>query len=307
MIIKTVSNRTQTALATTTLLLAMACFGTNLAYAATAAKTTNKAASSSSASSSTIQTTTSSAASLQGYSSTSSLQYGLIVQLTGKDVVGPATEAKAANMYGVTVNPNQLSYTVSSSNLQNETYVATSGTYDLLVSTQNGPIAVGDYVTISSIDGVGMEAGTSNTTVFGRAAEAFTAKSANAGSETLKNSAGVTQTVAIGEIPVAVQIEHNPSKISTTENLPKTLQRIGQAIADKPISPIKIYLSIAITIASISTAVSVLYSGVRGSQIAIGRNPMSKRSIFRSLFSIILAGFIILMIGFFAVYLLLKL
>jgi len=50
-----------------------------------------------------------------------------------------------------------------------------------------------------------------------------------------------------------------------------------------------------------------LYSGIRNALIAIGRNPLSKKSIFRGLLEIILTGFIILIIGLFAVYLLLKL
>ena len=69
----------------------------------------------------------------------------------------------------------------------------------------------------------------------------------------------------------------------------------------------RIYLSIAITGLSIIVAITVLYSGVRNSIISIGRNPLSKKSIFRGLLEIILTAFLILIIGLFAVYLLLKL
>ncbi|MEJ0072670.1 MAG: hypothetical protein WDN27_01090 [Candidatus Saccharibacteria bacterium] len=80
---------------------------------------------------------------------------------------------------------------------------------------------------------------------------------------------------------MAINIQRNPDEISTKANLPKALQRIGQAVAEKPIGPLRIYLSIAITGLCVIVALVVLYSGIRNSVISIGRNPLSKKSIFR--------------------------
>jgi len=275
-----------------------------------AAKTATKSKSAASGSStSSPGSQTNNAASIQGYSSSATLQDGLIVKLTGAgaDAVAVASENDVGKMYGVTVDPNQLSYTVSSSNLQNEVYVSTSGTYNTIVSTQNGPIVAGDYVTISSIDGIAMGAGISNTTVFGRAAAAFNGKAGAIGTETLKNSSGATVTVQLGMIPIAIEIEHNPDLVSTKANLPKPLQRIGLAVAQKPIGPLQIYMSIAISVTSIVIAITVLYAGIRSSLISIGRNPLYRKSIFRALFTVIMTAMVVLIIGFLAVYLLLKL
>ena len=52
---------------------------------------------------------------------------------------------------------------------------------------------------------------------------------------------------------------------------------------------------------------SLLYSGIRSSVISIGRNPLSKESITKSLLQIILTSIIIFLIGLFGVYLLLRL
>jgi len=90
-------------------------------------------------------------------------------------------------------------------------------------------------------------------------------------------------------------------------NLPESLQRIGQAVAEKEVSPIRIYLSMGIVTLSILAAIVMLYSGIRNGVISIGRNPMSKKSIFRALLEVILTSILILVIGLFAVYLLLKL
>jgi len=246
---------------------------------------------------------------VQGYAADKAIQIGTIVQLSGGDSpkVSAATSKNLNQMYGVAVDPHQLSLTISNASLANESYIATSGTYNVLVSTEGGPITTGDFVTLSAIDGVGMKAGTDQPIIFGRAVSAFSGKS-GFGSVTLKDTTGQeTQKVTLGLVSVTINIERNPNKKSTKADLPKLLQRIGQAVAEKPIGPLRIYLSLAITGLSIIIAIVVLYSGIRNSLIAIGRNPLSKKSIFRGLLEIILTSFLILIIGLFAVYLLLKL
>lgn len=248
--------------------------------------------------------------SVQSYSADAPFDSGTIVQLTGKnsDRVKIATQAQLANMFGVTVDRSQLALTLSNSDLQNETFVAASGTYNVLVSTQGGSIATGDYVTLSSVNGVAMKASDKEKTVFGRAGASFDGKGVTLGTTKLKDTSGKeTRTVTLGSIPVTIDIKRNPNEKSTKANVPEALERIGQAIAEKEVSPIRIYLSMGITAISLIAAIAVLYSGVRNGMISIGRNPMSKKSIFRALFEVILTSIVILTIGVFAVYLLLKL
>lgn len=249
---------------------------------------------------------------VQGYAAETPLDNGTIVQLTGKDAkrVKIASQAQLQNMFGVTVDRLQQPVTLSSEGLENEVYVAVSGTYNVLVSDQGGSIAVGDYVTLSSVNGVAMKAGTvdDQQTVFGRAQAKFDGKGVTLGETVLKDTKGQTnKTVKIGSVPVSINIIRNPNTKSTKTDLPEFLQRLGQAIAEKEVSPIRIYLSLAITAISLLSAIAVIYSGVRNSIISIGRNPMSKKSIFRALLEIILTSILILVIGLFAVYLLLKL
>jgi len=248
--------------------------------------------------------------SAQGYASDTPLDNGTIVQLTGKDSnrVKIAPQSELQNMFGVTVDRNLLPLTVSNGDLENEVFVAVSGTYNVLVSTQAGPIAIGDYVTLSSINGIAMKAGTEEKTVFGRANAAFDGNSVSLGSTTLKDTSGTTnRTVKLGSIPVTIDIKRNPNDKSTKAQVPEILERIGEAIAEKEVSAIRIYLSMGITAVSLIAAIAVLYSGIRNGVISIGRNPMSKKSIFRALLEIILTSILILIIGLFAVYLLLKL
>ncbi len=250
--------------------------------------------------------------SVQGYAAVTPLDNGTIVQLTGKDsnTVKLATQAEQQNMFGVVVDRNQLPITITSKGLKNQTFVAVSGTYNTLVSTQGGAIKAGDYVTLSSVNGVAMKAGTKDEdrTVFGRAAQPFDGKSITLGTTEIKDTSGkVKKTVTLGMVPVTIDIRSNPNKRSTKVDVPPFLERVGLAIAEKEVSPIRIYLSIAIAVISLIAAIAVLYAGVRSGVISIGRNPMSKKSIFRALIETILTSVVILVIGLFAVYLLLKL
>lgn len=247
--------------------------------------------------------------SVQGYASDTPLDYGTIVRLAGdkSDRVTKVGKDQLQNMFGVTVDPQQLPIKLTSGTLENEAFVAVSGTYNVLVSTEGGSIAAGDYVTLSSVNGLAMKAGTEEPTVFGRAVRAFDGKSMTLGSTQLKDSSGATKSVQLGSIPVTIDIKRNPNEKSTKAKVPEMLERIGQAIAEKEVSAIRIYISLGITAVSLITAIIVIYTGVRNSVISIGRNPMSKKSIFRALFEIILTSFLILTIGLFAVYLLLRL
>ncbi len=249
--------------------------------------------------------------SVTGYGADAPIDVGTIVQLSGgKDakLVKVATQKQLQNMFGVVVDKNQLPITLSSEALKNETFVAVSGTYNVLVSTQGGAISSGDYVTMSAIDGIAMKASTEEKTVFGRAVAAFDGKGVNLGTMKLKDTTGKdNQTVTLGSIAVTIDIKKNPNEKSTKVDVPDFLQRLGQQIAEKEVSPIRIYLSMGITAISLVIALVVIYSGIRNSIISIGRNPMSKKSIFRALFEIILTCLLILIVGLFAVYLLLKL
>lgn len=248
--------------------------------------------------------------SVQSYAADTPIANGTIVQLTGENAnqVKVATMAEQQNMFGVAVDRNQLPLVITGDNLKNETFVAVSGTYSVLVSTEEGPIATGDYVRMSSINGVAMKAGTEEGTVFGRANGSFDGRGVNLGTSTLKDTSGGEQkTVTLGSIPVTIDIKGNPNVITTQSNLPEFLQRVGQEIAEKEVNPVRIYISLAITFISIIATIVMLYAGIRNAVISIGRNPMSKKSIFRALLEVILTSVLILIIGLFAVYLLLRL
>jgi hypothetical protein len=245
----------------------------------------------------------------QGYGASSQLSPGIIVQLDTANAnnVEPLTSGNASKMFGVVIDANASPVSLSDGSTGTQVYVVTTGTYDVLVSNQNGVIRAGDYITISSLDGTGMKADTSSPLVLGKAADSFDGKTNVLNSTTLKNSNGGQVSIAIGRIPVEIAIGRNPLLESSLPNLPGFLSRATENVANKPVSTSRAYLGLAILLVSAVIAGSLLYGGVRSGFVAIGRNPLAKKSIVRNLVQVTFTSLIIFIIGLFAVYLLLKL
>lgn len=252
---------------------------------------------------------TTSQAVTQGYGTTKELQNGMIVKLVDKDTskVEPLTDASVTQMQGVVVAANDATVTISSDGNKGQVFVATFGHYDVLVSNQNGPIKAGEYITISAIAGVGMKVDTSQPTVLGKATASFDGTSKVAGTAKLKDSTGKEVSVSLGRIPIDISISHNPLQQASADGLPGFLKKTSEAIAGKPVNAARVYVALAVLIMSSAVAGFMLYSGVRGGLIAIGRNPMAKKQIIAGIFRVILSGLICFVLGVFGVYLLLKL
>ncbi len=246
-------------------------------------------------------------AAVQAYSTTSPLQSGTIVQLDGHDSssVEALTQSNVSDMFGVVVPANSSPITLSNPDATStQAYVATSGSYNVLVSTQDGDIASGNYITISAIDGVGMKAGTTQPLVLGKALESFNGSN-SLSTASLKAASGTSVNVDIGSIPVAISVAHNPLMLNTTTNLPAFLQKATQAVTTKPVSTSKVYLGLAIIVIATSLSGGLMYAGVKSSIVAIGRNPLSRKSVLRGLLQVTLIALTIFILGLFGVYLLL--
>lgn len=242
------------------------------------------------------------------YTTTKPLQTGTVVMVDPKNSTGvlPATQDKIEKAFGVVVSANRLPLQLNIADSQ--VYVATTGRHQALVTSENGPIEAGDLLAISSLSGTLARAAENQELVFAKALASFDGKNNTTGNYTLKDTTGnPIKQIGIGSIPIVVTIIKNPELKSTTVALPAFLQRAGSAIAEKEVSPVRIYFSTGIVILSVIAAVVILSSGIRSSIISIGRNPLSRKSIFRSLLQVVLTAVIVLSIGMFTVYLLLKL
>lgn len=245
----------------------------------------------------------------QGYGTNGTVQKGMIVMVDPSDShkVMPLSNKKDKSMQGVVVSANDTVVSLGGDNSYNQVYVASNGKYDALVSTQNGPIKVGDIVSISALDGVGMKADASQTVILGKALTAFDGTKNVSGTAQLATNSG-SKEVSIGFAQIDISISHNPMAVSVSgPPVPSFLRKSGENIAGKPVSTVRLYVSLAILLITLFMTGSLLYGGVRSSLISIGRNPLAKKSILRGLIQVVILGLIVFVIGLLAIYLLLKL
>jgi hypothetical protein len=247
---------------------------------------------------------------IQSYSATAAIQQGIIVKVKDKaaGTVEPLKSAEGMKMLGVVVTPSAATVTLTpeAAKMQ-QIFVATSGRYDVLVTNQDGVIVPGDYIVVSALTGLGMKADENQSLVLGKAVSGFNGTKQVVGSTKLKDQTGKELSVSIGRITVDINIAHNPLQQKATDFLPAFLAKAATTVAQKPISVARIYLGLAIVVVSGFITANTVYSGIRGGMMAVGRNPLSKKSIIKSLIQTVLAGLIIFIAGIFAVYLLLKL
>jgi hypothetical protein len=244
----------------------------------------------------------------QGYGSDVVLQRGMIVGLKKDDLrkVEPINNDQYDRLHGVVIGANDSAVLLGNDN--EKVYVASGGRFSVLVSDQAGNINQGDYVTISSVAGIGMKAGDYDPVILGKALETFKSSDSGqvVGTAKVKDTNGKEQQIKIGRILVDVSIGKNPL-LKSDNNLPNALRRASEMIAGKSVSPIRVYLSLVILVVAAMIAGSLIYSAVRSSLIAIGRNPLSKKSIIRGLFQVVIIGLMVFLSGIFGVYLLLRL
>lgn len=243
----------------------------------------------------------------QSYGTAKPLQQGLIVQLDDKNKanVTLATYNDSKKMFGVVVPVNGTAVSLSSGN--QTTYVVTSGRYNVLVSTQNGAIAAGDWVSISAADGIGMKADGKEDYILGRAVTAFNGKSNVISTTTLKQTDGTQMKVAFGTVQVDIGIKPNPAQTGNDSGVPSVIQKLAVSVVGKPITSGQLWASAAILLTGVAVMGSLLYGGIQTSMISIGRNPLARKSIMRNLLQVIITAVMIFLGCLVAVYLILKL
>jgi hypothetical protein len=246
----------------------------------------------------------------QSYNADTNVDLGMIVEQkpNSTNTVQALTQLNSKNMLGVVVDPNQSTIALTPQNVSHQQiYVATTGRYEVLVSNQDGTINDGDPISISSLAGIGMKADQNEAEIVGKAAGTFDGSAGVIGTQSITNSLGKSIPISIGSVAVNLGITHNPLQTSPDNYVPSYLARAASSVASKQVSTGRVYLCMAILIIAAFLTGIIVYTGIRGSMIAIGRNPLSKKSIMRGLIQTVISGLIVFIVGIFGVYLLLKL
>lgn len=230
----------------------------------------------------------------QGFLARDQLVVGTIVSLdSNPGVVVPATRDNKHSLYGV-VTGSDGSFISFSPDVSSNLQVANSGTEEALVSTVNGPIKVGDRITVSAIAGVGAKA-TESTKVVGVAQASFDDKSPNTQKQSVTDSKGKKHEFVVGRIPVLIGVSDyvdsggkgkgGADGTGTAEKyggVQQSVDRIfGRHVELAPL--IAVFVIVLITLGVVGT---VLYGAVTSSIISIGRNPFASKQVGRGLWKV---------------------
>ncbi|MBI4034447.1 hypothetical protein HY380_00950 [Candidatus Saccharibacteria bacterium] len=226
-----------------------------------------------------------------GFKAKGTIVPGNIVALDKEEVntviLAPADDP--GRIYGVAIQSKQAPITVQDNTSQ--VFVATSGSYPVIATNEKGDILTGDYISLSDQDGIAAKATDKTPFVLGRALEDFKPQ-------------------ASGNVAGKASVQISPGANPFLKNdigVPKFLRRLAEAIAGKPLSAIRIYISLAMFLVGLLASAGLLSIGVKSGMIAIGRNPLSRHSVLQSIWQVIGIASTIFFISLVGIYLVLRL
>lgn len=226
----------------------------------------------------------------RSYNATTVIPNGSLVSLMSgsSSIVQAANTANSNRLVGVVEQSSDSLLAVNPGS--GKVQVATSGTVNALVSTVNGNISVGQNIAVSPFNGVGMKAN-SGDRVIGIAVTAFNPNTAGATNEIVKDSSGNKHRITVGYVRLTIAIGTlNSSNFSI-----QSLQLFVESLTGHPISALRLIIAVVVAIVAILSIVTLIYASIYGSIVSIGRNPLAKMAVFRTLTSVI--GMVTLIAG----------
>jgi hypothetical protein len=196
--------------------------------------------------------------------------------------VEPANTANDGQLLGVAVATNDSLVAIDPG--PGQVQIATSGGATALVSTLNGDIHVGDAVGVSPFGGIGMKA-LLGSRVIGLALAPFNAQTPGATTQQVTNKRGKTTAVKVGYARVNIAIGVNASALSTS-NL-NTLQQAVKTLTGHTVATSRITISLVVALVAIIALITLVYASIYGSIVSVGRNPLAKYAVFRTLGSVL--------------------
>ena len=232
----------------------------------------------------------------QDYQSlTGKIKQGQIVSVGGNNIVlgvYPTTSPNDNNMIGVADYTGAVSVGISNTK---SVPVISSGIVNVEVSNINGTVKSGDFITSSSIPGVG-ELNTANGEILGKAIANFSYKRYLYKKYITLN--GKKNLIYVENIPVVIGISY----YSNSSNFSGIILSLGKKVTGKNVSFFNIILSIIIIISGLITLIYGTSVSLKHSFLGISRNPLAKVSIEKNLVFIIASLIFIFLVTLFIGY-----
>lgn len=235
------------------------------------------------------------------YHATAPIANGSIVSLdpSRTDYVQAANTSNGGRLLGVAVASNDSLLAVDAR--EGLTQVATSGNANTLVSTLNGPIKVGDQIAVSPFNGIGMKA-TSGSRIIGLAQTAFDAQSQGTQTETATDKDGKQSQVTVGFVRITISVGTASAATEGTNSL----QRFAKSLTGHTVSTARVVIALIVALVALVALITLTYASIYGSIISIGRNPLAKFAVFRTLSSVLLIAAATATLASITIYLLLR-
>jgi len=228
-------------------------------------------------------------------------EYGDIISYDkGKGIYSLSKKNSDSNMFGVAVEDPVLLFR---SGDEKKVPIVQSGKALVNVTTLNGPIKTGDYITTSSLPGKGQKASGKNIYVLGFALESFGNEA-----DTEKDNK-----ILSGKVLVMLNVEEKKDASSGSGlNIPffggEENKGLGvdagdgsgsESDGDGKVNAIKYTVAAIIAIASIFIALRNFMTVVKKGVVSVGRNPLAKSSVWSIVVLNTIIALVISVIGIF--------
>lgn len=237
------------------------------------------------------------------YKSTDAIPNASIVSLDPQrsDYVEASNTGNAARLLGVAVatDDSLLAIDADSTKVQ----IATSGTASVLVSTLNGSINVGDQVAVSPFNGVGMKA-EHGSHVIGLAQTSFSSRSDGANKQEVTGKDGKKSQIEIGYVRLSIGV--GTASTTGSDASLTGVQRLAKGITGRTVSTLRVIVSLIVATVSLVALITLIYASIYGSIISIGRNPLAKYAVFRTMSSVIAMALLTAVIASLTIFFLLR-
>lgn len=198
-----------------------------------------------------------------------------------QDTVEPANSNNVSNLVGIASNESLIELSGGGESAQ----VVVSGLTEALVSNVNGAIKAGAKITASPFAGIGMQA-TGPTEIIGTAQTSLSSQKTI--QQNVTDKSGKKETITVGVVPLEVNVAYfSAGQNGSSIFVPAFLQSIANEISGSQVSPLRVLASALTLMLGFGTIIVILYTSIRASITAIGRNPLANTAVRKSLVDVL--------------------
>ena len=241
----------------------------------------------------------------QGYKTDdTALTAGMAVSLVSGQEDGRVTGAtitNSDNFVGVitTVDENLISVRDQSSDV----LVVTSGEALVYVSDISGEVKAGDVVGLSPIKGVLATAqSASRAVVVGVALEDMPQESAE--TKTVTTQGGATKDITVAKMRIKLGRD-TATVVQDEQQNDSFLILAGESLTGKTVSQAQVIAALVVLLVILIVEGSIIYGAIHSTITSLGRNPLSRKAVFKQLLQVSWLALLVLVFGFGAIFLLL--